>query len=600
MNHSGRLLAGSLLILSFLSLTLLAIYVHMVYLFNKQTWPELFFWTFASAFSVSIMLLWILDGSRKITLLAVFASAFIMISLPFLRFHFYGTDLVGEYFVADVTHELGKWTPERAAGGRIPLNWFLYQRPNELLHRYFSTTSVTILPAVVSEVAGLSTRQVLWVLLSLVSMSVVIIGYLIVRICLGHRIAALSSIVFIFSSFYTAKFPMVLREDVALLFLLLSVFCILRGGGKFLLISLVSLMLLPMSHYALVYFAFLFLLFLFVSKKAYENGIFANILRKVGLRISNDSTESMAMSKDLLLYSIVVGLCWLLFVAYSIFVANLGGIGESFKVLLGLEPSSPSYFQKYVVFSSLGPFHTIIQWLERVMAIFGLFLALKVCKNVKTFSFVVAEGGLLAVTLALAFFPTMSLLYDLDRTMHVALLGFSAFIATTIFSISKNIGKLLAIIFVTLFLLETLQSPIQYSSVANLTREEYIFSFTHATAFYEPSDFYFAKWVESFTNESAVFASDSNGYSLCLIAKRICLEPLGANVSDTISLLESGKTDYFLVLSYLEDYMEFTSKNGTELQFNLTDIAKLLGSNDLNRIYDNSRVRNFAHATPTP
>jgi len=73
------------------------------------------------------------------------------------------------------------------------------------------------------------------------------------------------------------------------------------------------------------------------------------------------------------------------------------------------------------------------------------------------------------------------------------------------------------------------------------------------------------------------------------------VEPRGADASDTISLLESGKTDYFLVLSYLPSYMLFTSKDGDELQLSSTEISRLLGSTHFNRVYDNSRAINFGY-----
>lgn len=603
--YHQRLVEYLTLILTLLSLAFLAIYVHGVYLYKTRILPEIFFWIFAVTFSTSIVLLWAFSKNRKIILTAIFVSAFVLVSMLFLRFYFYGYDLLGEYFVADVTHDIGRWTPERAMEGQT---WWLdwqfgstIQKPGQLLHRYFSTTSVTIFPAIISEVTGLSMRLVFWVLISVVSTVTVITGFLITRMCFGEKIASLSAIIFVFSPFYIGKFATILREDIALFFLLLAIFCILKGGRKSLVVSLISLMLLPMSHYGLVYFAALFLLLLFISTKAYKNNFLAKIVRKLGSNPSKVFSEHTGISGNLLLYSIVAGLFWLLFVAYAIFVANLGGFVESLKFWIGLAPSRLSYFQHHIFSSSLGPFHTAIQWLERLLAVVGLPLALKICRSRQAFSFTFTGAGLLATALALTFLPGLSLLFDLDRTMKVALLGFSIFIAIAVFSIhqKKNFGVALSVFFVTLFLLETLQAPILYSSDTNLSREEYIFSFTRVIGFYEFSDFQFAKWVKSFTNKSAVFASDSRGYGLCLIAKRMSVEPRGANVSDTISFLENGRTDYFLVLSYLPDYMSFTSEEGDELQLNSTEIANLLGSNRLNRIYDNSRVINFDYVQPT-
>jgi len=575
----------------------MAMYVHAVYLFKSQILPEPFFWIFAVTFSISVMLLWDINGNRKILLMLVFTSAFVIVSILFFRFYFYGADLVGEYAVADLTRELGRWTPEKVTGVPIRLDWHFHEKADEFLHRYFASITVTILPAIVSEVAGLPMKSVIWTLLSVVSATAVMVGFSISKMCFGQRIAALSSIIFVFSSFYIGKFATILREGTALLALLLATLYILKTGRKYLFISLIFLIFVPMSHYGLVYFAFLFLLLLLLSGKVHDNEVLTSIMTKLNPNLSNDFDERTTISGNLVLYSIVGGVCWLLFAAYPIFMSNLEGFAESFKALLGLAPARYSYFQGHIFFSSLGLFNTAVQWLERVMAGIGFFLALKTCKSHKAFSFIFLGGGLLATGIALAFLPNISSLFDLGRTMQVGLLGFSVFIAVTVLRISQrnNLGKISSILLVSLILLETLHSPLLYSSASNLSRKDYIFSFTHVVSFYEFSDFTFAKWAESFTDRCDVFAADAIGSRLCLIAKRTCVEPRGVNVSDTISLLESGKTKYFLVLSYLPNYMSFGSEKGGELELNSTEISKLLGSNHLNRIYDNSRVTNFGY-----
>ena len=161
--------------------------------------------------------------------------------------------------------------------------------------------------------------------------------------------------------------------------------------------------------------------------------------------------------------------------------------------------------------------------------------------------------------------------------------------------ISKNnTGKLVSMILITLFLLETLQTPILYSSTPSLGRQDYIFSLNREVNFYDLSDFQFAQWAEIYTSGTALFASDKEAYGLCLAAERIPIQPQGVNVSDTISLLESGISDYVLVLSYLPGYMSFTSDNGTILEFSSADVSSLIGSSHLDRVYDNSRIVNFA------
>lgn len=601
MNHLQR----NLLLVFFITISataLLAIYVRAI---ARALVPELFFWIFAVTMTVGIMLLWAFASgnvrAHRLVLAAVLVSACILASFFFLRFYFYGADFVGEYSVAEVTYDLGRWAPERVSGGIEWLDWHFTKTPGELLSRYFSTTSVTILPAVIREVTGLDTRLVMWTLVCIVSVAAVVITFLIARLCFGERIATLSIVVFIFSSFYLGKFPTVLREDIALLFLLLAILCAFRGG-KNLVVSVISLIALPMSHYGLVYFSVFILFLLFLAGKVYESKPLAKLVSKINPAHHSNLFEHRNFSIDLLLSAIVIGFAWLVSIAYAIFVHNVGGLAGSMESLLGLATSQSSYFQGHVMVSSLGLFHTAIQWLERILAVFGFLIAIRSAKTEKAFILVFAGGGLLAGALTLAYLPGTSSLFDLDRTMHVSLIAFSIFIAFTISNIydRKIIGKIVSIALVTLILLETLQVPILYLPVESLSRESYIFSFTHSMTFYELSDFEFVKWTDAYTGQLAVFASDRRGYGLCLLAKRMCVQPQGADASDTISLLESGKTDYVVILSYVADYISFTSKEGVELELNSTQVSSLIGSNRLNRIYDSSRVVNFAAVESNP
>ena len=584
------------MVLTFLGLGGLATTTYLVHTAGDHIAVN--FWSlfviFASVLSVSLMLLCASGENEKKTLFAVFSAACVIVSLYFLRFYFYGTDLVEEYSVARVTSEFGRWMPERTIGGGEWLTWHLYVKPDVLLSRYFSTVSVTILPTALSDVSGLPMRTVFWVLIVAVSSVTVLVAFLIVKLCFGWRIGALSSTVFIFVSFYLGKNATILREDIAILFLLLATYCIFKGGTKNLVICLIALALLPMTHYGLFYFAMVFLFLLFISKRAYESKTLRRILRRPSSS-SKENSEYSSATKELLIYSIVVGFLWLLFIAVPIFVANISGQVNSIEALLGFTEPVVSPFQRTIISSSLGPFHTVVQWMERVIAVTGLVLALKYAQDRRSFSFTLAGGGMLAVVLSFAYLPTLSSLFDLDRTMHVALVGFSFFIALVLFIISKkNIGKLVSTIIITLFLWETLQMPILYSSSSSLSRQEYIFSTNRVITSYEQSDFRFAAWTESYTPETAVFASDSRGHGLCLICTRISIQPRGANVSDTISLLEKGVQDYVLIVSYVPGYLSFTSDEGVNLEFSSTDVSNLMGSNHLNRIFDNSRIVNFA------
>jgi hypothetical protein len=550
----------------------------------------------ASLLAASLFLLWVLDYKRTSLLLVILLVAFAIVGLYFDRFAFYGTDLVEEYFVANTTRELGSWMPERVTGGTIWLDWNINSKPEQQLSRYFSTLSVTVFPAIVSELTGLLTSAVFWLLICGISTITVLVGFLIVRRLFGESVALLTSIIIGFLPFFLGKSGTILREDMAILSMLLAIYCLIRSGKpSYVLLSLIFLSIIPLFHYGMFYFTAIILFLLLLSRALNERKILARILSRTRVTFANEQGHSFRAIKYPLIFFVIIGTCWLVTIADPIFVANMGGIASSIRALIGLSPPMLSPFQLHFVSSSLGPFHTVIQWIERIMAVWGFLLALQLCRTRKAFSFVFMGAGLLLLVFGLAVLPNLSLLFDLDRSMHIALLPFSFFIAISISLLSrKRIGKFLSMVFVCLFLLETLQTPILYSSKAALSRDQYIFSFTHTSSYFTPSDFQFSSWVNQYTASNAVFASDARGFSLCLICNRICMQPRVANASDTIVLLHRSILDYFVFLAYSPNYLSFTSQNGTSIELNSTEINNLTQSPRLNRIYDNARVSNFA------
>jgi len=592
---------GALVIIALVSAASIAGYVHYVYLTNTQFLPDYYFWASAIALSTSVFAIWTLSSNEKLILSVILVSAIVIVNIFFLRFYFYGTDLVGEYFVAETTDLTGRWMPERSAGTAIKLDWFFQQRPETILHRYFSTTSVTIVPSIVSQVSGLSMRITFLILLSSVSVATVLVSYLIVKMCFSQKIAALSSMIFVFCTFFIGKFPAMLREDIALLFLLLAFYSILRGGEKYLILSVLSLGCIPMAHYGTFYISLVFVVMLFISEKAISFSVVAKILNRLNEKLSIQSDENLRLPSYLILYAAITGISWLLLVSNTIFAANMGGFANSLEALLGLRSTRLSYFQQHAIISSLGPFNTIVQWLERIFALAGLVLAIRMFRNRKGLLFILTGAGILGLAVALLVLPNMSLLFDLDRTMQVALMAFSFFVALTVFVISQKgrLGKVVSALIVAVVLLEALHTPILYSSAANLSREDYIFSFSRVMNFFTVSDFQFAAWADQSTDNASLFTSNVAGYGLCLIAQRNCAQPIGDNASDIIALIENGKTDYFLIIHYLNDYLSFSFDRGKSIEFNATEIGQLENSPWLDRIYDNSRVELFRIETGT-
>jgi uncharacterized membrane protein len=423
---------------------------------------------------------------------------------------------------------------------------------------------------------------------------VVLIAFLITELCFGRKVALLSSIVFVLNESFVGKFPNLLREDIAILFFLTIVYCIFLtpSSRKRLIVSIVAVPALMMAHYGTIYFAIFGLLLIFLSTKMYNRV-------RIRPRARPDfGNRKSFISMNFLMYSLVVGAVWLLVVVYPILLVDIKAAVDTLKALFELEARRYSYLQQYVVVSSLGVFSTIIQWLERILAVIGLLVVLKNYRNAKAFSFAFLGGGILALLVVFTVLPTISLTIDLDRVLRFALPCYSAFIAVSIIKLKnrfKNWTVVVSTFVVILIFLRAIDVPILFSAQSDLGREDIVFSFSHVLTYYEPSDFQFAKWAQNWTNQSAVFAADHIGHNVLLFAKRISVEPRVMNSTDAILLIESGKTDYFLALLPFPDYLQFRSNTGSEVVLSSEEVATLLGSNRLNRIYDNQRVLTFGY-----
>lgn len=580
--------------LTLCSLLLLAFYVHGIYLNNARILSEYFYWIFAVIFSASLTSLYYVSKNRKLLLSVIFVSAFVIVSLRFLRFNFYGDDLVGELFAATTTRDLGRWPVERVSGRSPVLDWTYVEGPTIRSHRYFSTVSVTILPSVMSQITGAPMATVFAMLMPIVSATVVLIAFLITELCFGQKIALLTSIVFIFSNSFVGRFPNLLREDIAILFFLTIVYCALwtQGSKKRLIVSFIAVLTLTMAHYGTTYFAIFGLSLIFISTWMYDR---ITISPRARPAFGN---RDRFISVNFLMYSVAVVFVWLLVIAYPILVDNIIAGVDTLKGLLAPELTRQSYFQSYLVFSSLGVFHTIIQWSQRILALCGFVVVLRNYRNKKEFSLVLLGGGMLALLVFFAVLPNISLAIGLDRVLNFALLGYSIFIAILLVRLEhrfKNWSKFISFFIVMLFFLEAIEIPILYSVPSDLSRQEFVFSFSRLITYYEASDFQFADFAQKFTNTSAVFAAEHRGSNVLLFAESICVEPRVVNSTDAILLIESGKTDYFLALMYLPDYLQFKAVGGGEVVLSSEEVATLFNGNCLNRIYDNARVLTFSY-----
>ena len=149
------------LVMFFLGLALMSSYLVTLNFYEQQVLPELLFWAGAFLFSSSLILFWNYFKEQKYLLILIVVAAFFIYGSNFLRFNYYGTDIVGEYNVASITQQLGQW----------PQNLVTPQP----FGSFFSCLSVTVLPTIVSDLTGLPMMLIFKILIPLTA-TLVIVG----------------------------------------------------------------------------------------------------------------------------------------------------------------------------------------------------------------------------------------------------------------------------------------------------------------------------------------------------------------------------------------------------------------------------------------
>ena len=569
---------------------ILGIYILMIGASEQQLIPEFFFWLGALLFSSSLVLLSSNVKNTYYRILLIVVSAFFIYSLGFLRSPFYGTDIVGEYSVATTTLSMHRWPVELVSA--VSYN------------QYFSCLSVTILPAMMSEVTGLSMMMVFKILVPLLATFVALGVFLVIRTIFDERIAFLSTIVFILSG-NTALLKEMVRQSVALFLLLLAIYLIFSRYGsnriKVILLSLIFLIVIPTAHYSMVYFALLFLLIIFIVEKMHRH--LSNILSRLRIK-SNNSLSTFSDSRNtfltlgVLLVAALAGFLWLLTVSYPTFSFNTQVGASSIPALLGFGRAVYSYQVGNALVSSLGAYHTIINWVVRGLTIVGFLVALKLHGNVRSLAFSLCGGIMFLVLLINLVLPNINLLLALDRTYLVGMIAFSSFIALVLIEIPKKLIHMSVrfwsvpvsvVIVVAIFL--TSFVPMTYLP-ENAATQQYTLS--KVPALYSSSDLAFAQWLQTSTNSKTIFSGDEKGYAISVgFASRQCFVLSPENSTDTVSQVQiSIRLGRPVILSRIVDWaMWFGSSSGisSNIFVQSSDLNEMLQSVHSDVVFSNGR-----------
>lgn len=578
---SSSIVISTLLIAWFLGIVMMSLYIRGVYYFETEVYPMLCFWVGAVLLSSSLICLYTCSKNYSYLMALVFISAFFVASLKFMRFYFYGTDLMGEYFVATITQGLNRWPIERISDASLHI---LVLTP-VTSHKFFSCLSVTILPTIITRITGMSMMNVFRIMIPTIAAVVAIIGFLVVREAFSQKIAGLSTIVFIFFYIYLSVYTQMIRQGVALVFFFLTLYFLSKRERKCSLLSILTMFMLATAHYAVIYFIILALFITIASRRLYDLRnvrIFRFFFSTV---CSKKEVRHAVLSKQLFMCMVIVGFSWLTFIAYPTFSANLSVPINLFESIIGLRKPQYGFHRQYAVFSSLGILHTIVRWLIQALSIAGFFIALKAYKDKKSFSITIMSGTLLLLLLLWAILPYPSLAFGIERTYAIVLFGFSVFVAITITKFKnkfKNWGIIFSILIIVVMFLDSVGAPILYLPESS-THDP----FSHI---WKPSDLSFTEWVEPYTDRRSIFASDVRG---CIIgvghAQRRCMLLNVQKSTDIIPLIKNVNFEYFIHIE-TGGYLGFERSQSLVFLLNSTETNRVYDICELNCVYDNGRI----------
>jgi len=361
-----------------------------------------------------------------------------------------------------------------------------------------------------------------------------------------------------------------------------------------------------MAHYGMVYFAIFGIIMLFLAQTLWQKTPLIRsfiLVRSKDADIKQRYSREVLLSQQFILFTVVIGLMWLAFIAYPIFSRNVADAAEAFQALMGAPPLGYTPLQQHIIVSSLGAFNTVVQWLERGLALAGGLLMLRSVRNLKQCGYVFLGGGMVALVLLFALIPNISLSIGLDRVLRISLFGFCTFIAASIIFLRIRIRwvewrRTISILLLALIFLGTINVPILYSAEANLTRQQYIFSISQVVYSYQQSDFQYAEWVKTNTSPCSSFLTDQQGSNVVLLGNRVGFMPWVTSEKDAVNFIGAGLTSYFMVLTYVPGYIQYAAPNGSSILLDPAQANLVMYGNRTNVIFTNDRATLFAYIEP--
>lgn len=469
-------------------------------------------------------------------------------------------DILLEYRAARMTLEEGTWRLARSSWQRV-----------------FSSTAVSLTPAIVSEITGLD----LLILLTYVNRAVTAILPILLFRTINEvfkkvRLAAIASVLFSQLYFNFIKLMNLTRQQAAEIFLICSFFILLKmsSSGKknhraYIILVFIFLFSFISSHYTVNYFSFpIFLGIPFL-------GLILPYLPKKMLALAHldRSHIKTLVSWQLFGLFLVLSLIWLSTVNSTNFLTDVSI--QINRILGRAGPSSLHYEVGFIGGSPLGPFVTAWFDIQVALVLIGfLYLLFRVKKDEKIIAWMVA-GLVMLVVMSIWFIPRFSAGILIDRVYIIGSIFFTSFSASVLLLLYKRkYAKTLLIIYLLLNLPMNMFLPAHskytyYHNEAAIPAEMNVIREAPKDA-----EFVLQVWVDQHTSENSFLVSFGiiNGF---LIHGQIIGDPSPF----------SNKTDY-VILDHFGLIHGFWATG--DWDYEVIDVTVLLNQSSV--VYNNGRA----------
>lgn len=457
-------------------------------------------------------------------------------------------DNLGEFFVADLTYKEKSWGNFEQSSIEGRSTWYL------------SCLSVTILPAIISEVTGLNLELIFSYIFPLIFSFIPVLVFLVVKeVFRKKEIAGLSAI--LFTQLYRFTAPSMIRQNVGLLFLLLIMFVVFkrktvsqkpRFNGFFVIFGLGVVI----SHYLISYV----LILIFIS---------ALILMKLASKynILKEKVEMISITN--VTYLIIISISWMFYFNTNFFLTNLKTASNSLFALIGLV--APRYISEVSTPGrTSGTLVTSWYMLLTMLMVVGLLIFLfKKKKNQKTFLWATIGFVLFTLLFITLVTPILSTIFGFQRVYSISAFFWVPFLAYILVKMKNRTFSTLLLVFLSINLVLTLAIP-SYDNLVIYTPENKVDPEIGLTQIYNRiTDVALFDWIGNQSSNTSI-SLDMRGYHSMYKAY-----PINPMIVDEPRFSASSN---FLALTYYT------------LSYNLWWSREGIFTVDLDQIIENSTV----------